>query len=75
MIPFCVAEADTAVQDACDLGRLVAEGVRKEQELEWVLHEYEQKMLPRRKKNVLASRAVGDVGDLMSMIEGRLNTK
>ena len=75
MIPFCIAGANTAVQDACDLGRLIARGVEEGHELEWVLHEYEKTMIPRGKKNVLASRAVGDAGDLMSMVEGRVNTK
>ncbi len=75
MIPFCLAGANTAVQDACDLGRLIAEGVRQKQEVDWVLHVYEKKMLPRGRKNVLASRAVGDEGDLMNMVEGRVNTK
>ena len=75
MIPFCVAGANTAAQDACDLGRLIGQGVRDGQELDWVLQEYERLMLPRGKKNVLASRAVGDAGDLMSMVEGRVNTK
>ena len=75
MIPFCVAGANTAVQDACDLGSLLAEAVKGNQDLNWVLHEYEKKMLPRGKRKVLASRAVGDVGDLLSMVEGRVNTK
>jgi 2-polyprenyl-6-methoxyphenol hydroxylase-like FAD-dependent oxidoreductase len=75
MIPFCLAGANTAVQDACDLGRLIAQGVKEGQEMDWLLHEYENKMLPRGKKNVLASRAVGDIGDLTAMVEGRINTK
>ena len=75
MIPFCIAGANTAAQDACDLGRLIATGVKERQELDWVLHEYENKMLPRGRKNVLASRAVGEAGDLMGMVEGRVNTK
>ena len=75
MIPFCLAGANTAVQDACDLGSLISEGVKEGQEVEWILHQYEKQMLPRGRKNVLASRKVGDAGDLMSMVEGRVNTK
>lgn len=75
MIPFCIAGANTAIQDACDLGRLLGMGIKEHQELDWLLHEYEAKMLPRGREKVLASRAVGEDGDLMAMVEGRVNTK
>jgi 2-polyprenyl-6-methoxyphenol hydroxylase-like FAD-dependent oxidoreductase len=76
MIPFCIAGANSAIQDACDLGRILGRRLTEEgSDFRLAIREYEKLMLPRGRKNVLQSRAVGESGDLMSMVEGRVNTK
>lgn len=76
MIPFCIAGANSAIQDACDLGRILGRKSREHgSDLRLAIREYEKLMLPRGRKNVLQSRAVGKSGNLMSMVEGRVNTK
>jgi len=76
MIPFCIAGANSAIQDACDLGRILGRKYTEDgSDLRLALREYEKLMLPRGRKNVLQSRAVGKSGNLMSMVEGRVDTK
>ena len=74
MIPFCVAGANTALQDACDLGTGIVRGVKEEKDVASVLREYEAVMLPRGRRMVMASHGVGETGDLKSLVEGRVNT-
>ncbi|KAK5048000.1 hypothetical protein LTR84_006190 [Exophiala bonariae] len=76
MIPFCIAGANSAIQDACDLGRILAQQkINHKEDFEQAIREYEKLMLPRGRRNVLQSRAVGESGNLMSMVEGKVNTK
>lgn len=76
MIPFCIAGANSALQDACDLGRILGrQKAGHKLDFRLAIREYEKLMLPRGRKNVLQSRAVGESGNLMSMVEGKVNTK
>lgn len=76
MIPFCIAGANSAIQDACDLGRILGQRhLEHKRDFKQAIREYERVMLPRGRKNVLQSRAVGESGNLMSMVEGKVNTK
>lgn len=59
MIPFNLSGANTAVRDACDLARLLAE-----KDLSMALEAYEEISIPRGREMVLRSRANGADRDL-----------
>ncbi|MCJ1475495.1 hypothetical protein MMC13_004158 [Lambiella insularis] len=61
MIPFRGAGANTAILDACDLGRALIRARDEKRDPASVLSPYQKVMLPRGRYNVLSSRATGDV--------------
>lgn len=65
MIPMKGAGANTALDDACDLGKLIADKTHSGNAVQWpeLLKEYERIMLPRGAEIVLASRRAGEVAD------------
>jgi 2-polyprenyl-6-methoxyphenol hydroxylase-like FAD-dependent oxidoreductase len=60
MIPLRGAGANTAILDACDLGKLLIEARAEARDLTSAIAPYNAKMIPRGKEAVLASRAAGD---------------
>ena len=60
MIPFRGAGANTAILDACDLGRLLVKSWEEKRDPASVLHSYHEVMIPRGQENVLSSRAAGE---------------
>lgn len=59
MIPLRGAGANTAMLDACDLGRLLIEAQAESRDLASVVAPYVAKMVPRGRDAVLESRAAG----------------
>ena len=64
--------ANTALLDACDLGRGLTNGIKGREDLQWVLQKYEDVMVPRGRKKVLESRATADSDDAHEISGGRL---
>ena len=62
MIPFRGAGANTAMLDACDLGKLLVSAWRDKEDSASVLHSYHEVMVPRGRAAVLSSRAAGEEG-------------
>jgi 2-polyprenyl-6-methoxyphenol hydroxylase-like FAD-dependent oxidoreductase len=60
MIPLRGAGANTAILDACDLGKLLIKARAEAREPTSVLAPYMAKMIPRGREAVLASRAAGN---------------
>jgi 2-polyprenyl-6-methoxyphenol hydroxylase-like FAD-dependent oxidoreductase len=60
MVPLRGAGANTAILDACDLGRLLIEAQAESRPLQSVVAAYVTKMIPRGREAVLSSRAAGD---------------
>ena len=64
--------ANTAILDACDLGKALTAGIRNGQDMQWILKSYEEKMIPRGRTKVLESRATGESMDASELAGGRL---
>ena len=64
--------ANTALLDACDLGKGLIEGVKAGEDIEWVLQKYEEIMVPRGRQMVVESRATADSDDARELSGGRL---
>ncbi len=64
--------ANTALLDACNLGEGLTKGIQAEEDLQWVLQTYEEKMIPRGRQKVLESRATADSDDAHEISGGRL---
>jgi 2-polyprenyl-6-methoxyphenol hydroxylase-like FAD-dependent oxidoreductase len=60
MVPLRGAGANTAIMDACDLGRLLIEAQTESRSFQSVIAPYVAKMIPRGREAVLSSRAAGD---------------
>jgi 2-polyprenyl-6-methoxyphenol hydroxylase-like FAD-dependent oxidoreductase len=71
MVPLRGAGANTAILDACDLGKLLIEAQKGSRPLDSVLAPYVAKMIPRGRETVLSSRAAGnaDADDPFALIE------
>jgi 2-polyprenyl-6-methoxyphenol hydroxylase-like FAD-dependent oxidoreductase len=64
--------ANTAIIDACELGRAVVEAVGAGQDLVEALGKYAEIMVPRGRTQVLESRATGESEDAREVAGGRL---
>lgn len=79
MIPFRGAGANTAIADACDLARLIIEGITVVGQgwsgVDKILDKYNSIMAPRGRDMVLSSRAAGqnDQG-ITGIMQGRVDT-
>ena len=60
MIPLRGAGANTAILDACDLGKLLIKARAEASEPISIVAPYVAKMIPRGREAVLASRAAGN---------------
>ena len=60
MIPLCGAGANTAILDACDLGKLLIEARAEASDSTSVVAPFAAKMIPHGREAVLASRAAGN---------------
>ena len=71
MVPLRGAGANTAILDACDLGRLLIEAQRESRPRDSVVAPYVAKMIPRGREAVLSSRAAGnaDADDPFALIK------
>jgi 2-polyprenyl-6-methoxyphenol hydroxylase-like FAD-dependent oxidoreductase len=71
MVPLRGAGANTAILDACDLGKLLIEAQKESRPFESVVAPYTAKMIPRGREAVLSSRAAGnaDADDPFALIE------
>lgn len=75
MIPFRGQGANTAIRDACDLGRLLIKAGGVPQAPEDLLQEYASIILPRGREMVLSSRASGQqIQGVLAATEGRVDT-
>jgi 2-polyprenyl-6-methoxyphenol hydroxylase-like FAD-dependent oxidoreductase len=63
--------ANTAILDACDLGEGLIKGIKAGEDLQWVIQQYEQIMIPRGRSNVLSSRDVAESDDAHTISGGR----
>lgn len=68
-VPFRGMGANTAIIDACDLGRRLGKAAQEGSDLNETLKKYEEVMIPRGRDKVLQSRATGD-SDVSSEIAG-----
>lgn len=64
--------ANTAIIDACDLGRGIIEGVSRGGDIVEVLQKYAEIMVPRGRTKVLESRATGESQDSREVAGGRI---
>ncbi len=64
--------ANTAIVDACELGKGIIEGFAKKEKLVGVLRRYEEIMVPRGRQMVLESRATGESMDAKEVAGGRI---
>lgn len=60
MIPFQAAGANTAIIDACDLGKALIQAHRNGDDFASVVPAYNQIMCPKGRERVLASRKAGE---------------
>jgi 2-polyprenyl-6-methoxyphenol hydroxylase-like FAD-dependent oxidoreductase len=65
--------ANTALLDSYDLGKALIDGIKANEELEWILKRYEDVMVPRGLQKVLESRATGESGASKEIAGGRLS--
>ena len=72
-VPFRGMGANTALLDACDLGRAIIRGVQSREEVKAILKRYEKIMIPRGRGHVLDSRATAEGSDATELAGGRLN--
>lgn len=63
--------ANTAIIDACELGRGVIDGFAEGRDLE-ILRRYAEVMVPRGRQMVLESRATGESMDAKEVAGGRI---
>ena len=64
--------ANTALIDACDLGEGLINGIKVGEDLQWVLQQYEETMIPRGRRNVLDSRDTANSDDASTIAGGRV---
>ena len=64
--------ANTAIIDACELGKGLVDGVANGEDLVEVLRRYEEIMVPRGRQMVLESRATGESVDAKEIAGGRI---
>ncbi|KAK6371579.1 uncharacterized protein PV06_01388 [Exophiala oligosperma] len=75
MVPFRGQGANTAIRDACDLGRLLIKAGGVPQAPEDLLQEYASNILPRGREMVLSSRASGQqLQGVLAATKGRVDT-
>ena len=64
--------ANTALLDACELGEGLIKGIQAKEDFQWVLQQYEQKMIPRGRKKVLESRETANSDNAYEISGGRV---
>ena len=64
--------ANTAIIDACELGRGMIKAVRTGEDMLDMLRKYAEIMVPRGRANVLESRATGQSTDAREVAGGRI---
>ena len=64
--------ANTAIIDACELGRSIAEAVRTGGDMLEMLRKYAEIMVPRGRTTVLESRATGESMNAREVAGGRI---
>lgn len=64
--------ANTAIIDACDLGRAIIDGVKNSAPISSILKDYEHVAIDRGRQKVLESRQTAESGSGADMAGGRL---